>query len=456
MPLISVTPPLDRIQRGATKLIATSGIITLSGGKLAVVGTAGALFTPTSLIHLQAESGDAAEVFDADRVAGQCVFRLTSYHTTPVPQFFGRSARGNRAAPTASQSGDVLFRLSGSGYGATGFNTARGRLNIKAAQAWSDTAQGTRFTFDTTPLGTTAIAEVASIEDEGRFIAMGIGLNGAAAATGMVNGSFGIWQRGNGAFTADAAWTADCWRIDLNGTSTISVTMDTANTVGVYSARCAAVVYTHNTASRLFNKYRDWSQIRTKTVTFSVYVKSSVASAVRLQIDDGIGVTSGSYHTGGGTYERLTVTRTIDTNATTCEFAISFEATGTHYCDNAQWVFGTHPGDYWSADPSVEKTRCQVFYQVLKISAAGVAAAADADITVPIPIQNFMVDTPTIKELVAGTKTNMKANYPQLNGVNAATGTTLTDAEGAYMTIRSNAAGAFSVIDEEIYLEANP
>src|SRR3970040_826662 len=56
------------------------------------------------------------------------------------------------------------------------------------------------------------------------------------AADIMVNGSFGIWQRGNGPFTADG-FSADFWQLTKGAGSTVSILLDAADTVDPSSAR---------------------------------------------------------------------------------------------------------------------------------------------------------------------------------------------------------------------------
>ena len=53
-----------------------------------------------------------------------------------------------------------------------------------------------------------------------------------------------------------------------------------------------------------------------KYVAFGMWCKCSTPNIARLQINDGIGTGSGSYHTGGGAWEFLTVTRQLDASAT--------------------------------------------------------------------------------------------------------------------------------------------
>lgn len=84
----------------------------------------------------------------------------------------GRSARGTIQAPTATQSNDVLFRLSGAGYGATGFDTAFGtqggsRIDFRATENYTDIAKGSDIHFWTTQPGTTSTVNSGSIDYRG-------------------------------------------------------------------------------------------------------------------------------------------------------------------------------------------------------------------------------------------------------------------------------------------------
>jgi hypothetical protein len=73
--------------------------------------------------------------------------------------FVGRKARGTVGAPAAVQNGDVLAGILGRGYGgaATQFNTTgSGSMLVRAAETWTDVAQGAYLVFNTTATGTIA------------------------------------------------------------------------------------------------------------------------------------------------------------------------------------------------------------------------------------------------------------------------------------------------------------
>jgi hypothetical protein len=56
--------------------------------------------------------------------------------------------------------------------------------------------------------------------------------------------------------------------------------------------------------------------LKGKYVAFGAWVKCSSPNIARLTVYDGIGSSSSSYHTGGGTWEFLAITRQIDSSAT--------------------------------------------------------------------------------------------------------------------------------------------
>ena len=70
----------------------------------------------------------------------------------------GRASRGTAAAPTASQSGDVLMRYAGNGYGNTSFSIlGTARMDMVAAENFTDTNKGTKIVFGATPTGSNTV-----------------------------------------------------------------------------------------------------------------------------------------------------------------------------------------------------------------------------------------------------------------------------------------------------------
>lgn len=116
-----------------------------------------------------------------------------------VPIFTARRANGTGAAPSAVQNADVLFRLEGFGYGATGMSGA-GRANIeaRATQNWTDTAQGCRLVFQTTANGAFAAADAGYFDQDGKLYALfGLDVSGSIEATGSIQLSPPTTKTGN-------------------------------------------------------------------------------------------------------------------------------------------------------------------------------------------------------------------------------------------------------------------
>jgi hypothetical protein len=83
-----------------------------------------------------------------------------------------RVARGTPSVPAPVQTDDILGGLAVRGYGTTGFSSGRGQVMFKAAENWTDTANGTYLQFTTTPLGSVTWAERIRVTPAGN---VGIG-----------------------------------------------------------------------------------------------------------------------------------------------------------------------------------------------------------------------------------------------------------------------------------------
>lgn len=100
------------------------------------------------------------------------------------PVFMGRHARGTATTPTATQSGDVLADYAGAGYG-TSYTALIGGMEVKAAQAFTGSAQGTSISLSTVTSGTTTRTERVNIANDGVVTISQL----AGAAAGAVNSS---------------------------------------------------------------------------------------------------------------------------------------------------------------------------------------------------------------------------------------------------------------------------
>jgi hypothetical protein len=86
-----------------------------------------------------------------------------SYGTNAYALFAGRAARGNVAVPTAIQSGDVVARFSGNGYGTTKYQPLGvGRIEFTAAENFTDANTGSQIQFWNCPVGSNTLTNIAT------------------------------------------------------------------------------------------------------------------------------------------------------------------------------------------------------------------------------------------------------------------------------------------------------
>jgi hypothetical protein len=156
-------------------------------------GNAAAL--PTALV------GTLLQVGNSDGTATRV---LAESFGAAFPGFNGRRAQTTAAAPSALASGDIILAFQSFGYGATGYAVgSKASFFSQTTQAWTDTANGTKWIIQTTPNGSTTATVAATFDqDQSLTIAAGITTgsttlhtttvaltNGAAAQVGTLNNS---------------------------------------------------------------------------------------------------------------------------------------------------------------------------------------------------------------------------------------------------------------------------
>jgi hypothetical protein len=176
--LISGTGTQDRV----AKWIDNSGTlgdssITDTGGFVGIGTT-----TPGSKLVVSANSATlppatgVARFADADGV--QTSVFADAFGTNPI--FNVRRANGTAASPSAVQASQVLGVIGASGYGASAYMGTRARVGFFASENWTNTANGTFLTFNTTANGaaTPGGSERMRIDNAGN---VGIGTTGASS-----------------------------------------------------------------------------------------------------------------------------------------------------------------------------------------------------------------------------------------------------------------------------------
>lgn len=221
----------------------------------------------------------------------------------------------------------------------------------------------------------------------------------------LTNGGFEIWLRGAGPYSSNGAYSADRWIVFFQGTTTISASRDSANVVPGTGGYCAACTVTNASAGQIAQLYQYLASsdvvLNGLTVSFSARVKSSVANAVRLRLNDGA-VVNGAYHSGSGNYETLSVTKTLNISSGQVQCGVVFEGAGTFYVDNASLVVGSQPANYVPLHPADDLARCQRYFQTLLYSTGSQndrylgQAYSGTNAQIPIALHPPMAVTPTI------------------------------------------------------------
>jgi hypothetical protein len=265
-----------------------------------------------------------------------------------------------------------------------------------------------------------------------------------ARANLLTNGSFDVWQRGAGPFSASTAYAADRWSLTIAGTDTLSVTRNTAN-VDTGSVACAACTFTLGTGAGGTGLMQnlpigDATWLAGTTVSASVRVRTSTANAVRIGLNNFFGsashVTNSAFHPGDGAYHTLTVTVTLDPTATACQLYVFFAASCTAYLDNAMLVVGSVAANYVPMHPADDRARCIRYYEIVgegstgSMMISGIASAGGQTLRASFRHQSTKAVTPTVTK--AGTWSVGGAGQPSV---------VFPSVDGFHMQITSGGAG---------------
>src|SRR5215471_2198379 len=294
-----------------------------------------------------------------------------------------------------------------------------------------------------------------------------------ARANLLVNPGFEWWQRGNGPYTANNAIGPDMWKMQLAGSDTYSLSRDTAN-VDTGSGACAAVSFTLGTGAGATVLYQGnlgdmVGTLNGVTVSLSMRVRTSVANAVRIGINNYYSSTShftySGYHSGSGAYQTLTVTATLSPAPTLLQWCVFFAASCTAYLDNACLVVGSQPATYVPLHPADDLARCLRYYEAMGVSAFPFAGqcTSTTQALYPYSYKVHKAVTPTVTTSAAST---WQALLPNGSGatataVNGALGSASLDSAAIQLTVASGlTAGNASLVasggSATLTLEANP
>ncbi|MCB7127993.1 MAG: hypothetical protein J3T61_00440 [Candidatus Brocadiales bacterium] len=148
------------------------------------------------------------------------------------------------------------------------------------------------------------------------------------------NGGQEYWSAGTS--VAPDGWT-------LAGAGATVAREGTTFRTGVFSAKVIRSGADATLTASAIDNTTEYHNVhfRSRAITLGAWVWSSVASSSRLRIDDGIGTTDSSLHTGGSSWEFLTVTRTLSATATKVDAQFMVILDTTAYVDGVVMVQGT-------------------------------------------------------------------------------------------------------------------
>jgi len=183
----------------------------------------------------------------------------------------------------------------------------------------------------------------------------------------LVNGGFDIKQRSAASVTANDGYLLDGWRTQFISGSSATITQITS-TIGS-KGLSGQVAYTHAAGGsvRQTNQslIEQLGQLRGRTLTLAVSVKSTVAGTVRVVIYDSVSGAVNSAFNVGTTEERLTVTATVAAAAAALYAWVEVTtASCTVEVNDAMLVVGSVPADYAPLHPVDELARCLRYYEI--------------------------------------------------------------------------------------------
>lgn len=194
--------------------LTVNGTVVLANSNFSATEAA-LVISATSTVATPANDGYMLQISGKTGVASRVVNE--SYGTGVYSLFAGRSARGNVTNPTAVQTGDVIARYSASGYGTTKYQPlGTGRMDIVAAENFTDTATGSQIQFWNCPVGSNTLTNIATLNGD------------SATFTGVINPEKGF------ALTPNVrSGITNTLNIDFSTDSLFKVTIDNTATVNL-------------------------------------------------------------------------------------------------------------------------------------------------------------------------------------------------------------------------------
>lgn len=244
--LNSVTTSQDRIAK-FTDNAGTVGdsVITESAGNVGIgTSTPDSKFVVSSNTATLPPALGTARFADADGV--QTTVFADSFGTNPI--FNVRRANGTAAAPSALQTGQLIGVIGASGYGTSAYTGTRARVGFFASEPWTNTANGTYLTFNTTANGSATPGGTERMRVD-NFGNVGIGTNNPSAKL-EVAGNLKLSGANSGlTFPDGTSMTTAATGGTMSGTSIVNAVNDPATAGMINDNRLSPNVARLNSAN---------------------------------------------------------------------------------------------------------------------------------------------------------------------------------------------------------------
>jgi hypothetical protein len=172
------------------------------------------------------------------------------------------------------------------------------------------------------------VTDKLNVRANGAWVELGAGGGSGTTETGSYIKNASFENHENGTTTAPDAWV-------LTGASATYAREGTIIKHGLYSGKLTRSGTDCNLMQDIYIPGGS-TFVRSRQYTFGAWVYATVASRVRLRADDGVTVTNSSYHTGGSTWEWLSVAVTPGAAITTFKVGLQVDTGNTSgYIDGA-------------------------------------------------------------------------------------------------------------------------
>lgn len=177
----------------------------------------------------------------------------------------------------------------------------------------------------------------------------------------LTNGGFDLWSGGLSFSTFHGGKLCDGFEWRGNGVAAITRESGAGNVESFPYSLKAVFATSQGGVMGMLNQIVPVSMAN-KTITLSARIKCDVANAIKVGIDEGSTQSYSSYHTGDGTWQTITVTKTISATSTSLSFYIGATAlgdvlAGTWYVDSVTAFIGDKASAFFQDNSELDKVK---------------------------------------------------------------------------------------------------